>query len=161
MCTISKSIHCIKIMISRYARYNWGFALDRNSTCSFCTEDRFSGFLSNANLVNFTAFAFLAADSTFSPFLGLPGFLFSEGPTLELVAANVLRRTFSSASIAQETTWKGSMQRCALGQYSLITDSEIQSEIHGITKCRKSHVDTKTSTWNLRLSFFRYLPCLP
>lgn len=123
MCTISKSIHCIKIMISRYARYNWGFALDRNSTCSFCTEDRFSGFLSNANLVNFTAFAFLAADSTFSPFLGLPGFLFSEGPTLELVAANVLRRTFSSASIAQETTWKGSMQRCALGQYSLIQEA--------------------------------------
>ena len=31
------------------------------------------------------------------------------------------------------------------------TDSEIQSEIRGITKCRKSHADTKTATWNLRL----------
>ena len=26
------------------------------------------------------------------------------------------------------------------------TDSEIQSEIRGITKCRKSHADTKTPT---------------
>ena len=28
--------------------------------------------------------------------------------------------------------------------------SEIQSEICGITKCRKSHADAKTPTWNLR-----------
>ena len=31
------------------------------------------------------------------------------------------------------------------------TDSEIQSEIRGITKCRKSHADTKTPAWDLRL----------
>ena len=31
------------------------------------------------------------------------------------------------------------------------TFSEIQGEICGITKCRKSHVDAKTPTWNLRL----------
>ena len=29
--------------------------------------------------------------------------------------------------------------------------SEIQSEICGTTKCRKSHVDAKTPTWDLRL----------
>ena len=34
------------------------------------------------------------------------------------------------------------------------TSSEIQSEIRGITKCRKSHGDTKTPAWNLRLYFF-------
>ena len=33
--------------------------------------------------------------------------------------------------------------------------------IRGITKCRKFHVDTQTPKWNLRLSIFRYLPCLP
>ena len=31
------------------------------------------------------------------------------------------------------------------------TDSKIQSEIRGITKCRKSHADAKIPTWNLRL----------
>lgn len=35
--------------------------------------------------------------------------------------------------------------------YQEQTFSEIQSEICGITKCRKSHVDTQTPTWNLRL----------
>ena len=32
-----------------------------------------------------------------------------------------------------------------------VPKAEIQSEIRGITKCRKSHADTKTPTWNLRL----------